>query len=669
MADKGPQDDGIVAEITSTPDMTDERTALNRQLDGYIDASATEQKDWTPFRDSAVRMLLDDQLAGVIIREGWGRVQLNKIYPAITQEQAIHVQRWQNSDIAAKPMGAGDPTAVKQIEGRLRYHYFKNIDIPGLMLKNIMEADVGGEFVNKPYWDGEAEWDDDKSKYRGRVKVDLLDIQQFVIDPECGADLTKARYMGTHMRKELDWALDRWPDERGRIILAATSEAEDEKKMGTGAATHFSRVDPLTDVTMDGDAQPGERGPRPLEKGPGEGALANMVLHGRLRRQPQRGQEAQREGKPRFITILEIYFLDFEKDKSGKRLYPFGRMILRVGTGVNAIVLNDAAVKQPDDEEAEDGDPQRWWMPDWPFLIGILRALPGDTWRGMDSVVMLRSIQEGINSTFAHLDMGVRLFSDPIVMAETDALELTGGQKFKDKLRAVAGAIWELAPNALRSSSGPKIRREPPPPLSADLYRVLDILIQHLSDTSGVHEVTRGSQSKGKATATEILQLQTNSRLRVGSQSWYADRFVVALLTMVMRIEMDKMSEKDEIEIIDEDGTERREKLTQLALELDYGIEIRVVTALPWDAERSRELAMQLLEVFGGSPALAKVVLEEFKKVLPSLNVGDVIVMMKAAQREQQQAEADAAAAKAGPAETPAEEPIDLGNEAPDAPA
>jgi len=650
------QDDGVVASISASDVQSDERNELNKQLDAYVTASAAEQRQWTPFREQGIRALLDDQLAGVKVRKNWGRMQLNKIFPALMQELAIHVERWQHSDVMVKARGDAEDATVDLVEGRLRWHFHQGIDIPKLMMRNVFEGKVGANYVNKVYWDEEAEWNDDEGKYLGRVKVDLLDIKQFVIDPECGYDLTKARYMGTYMRQELDWALNHWPDDKEAILRAARSEASGEAAKDMGAGRDFSRVDPTTPVTMDGDSQPGEAGGRPLEKGPTEGALAHLVLHGKMRRHPEKDDTVDK--KPRFITVLEIYFLDFERDGDDNPLYPFGRMILRVGAGNDAIVLNDRAAT-----EDEAADPQRWWMRDWPFVIGRNQILPGDTWRGLDGVVMLKHTQDVINDIVRHLEMYVRHFADPIVASERGAIPIDTRTGEQPDLQAAAGTHWKLSKDALRNK---RIQRFAPPPASQGLFQILDVFLNHFNDTSGVHEVMRGARTSGKPTATEILQLQTNSRLRVGSQSWYGDRFIVALLTMVRRIELEHMDEDSEIEIIDAKGVEKSLKFTKEAIDLDYGIEMRVVTALPWDSERTQEKALALLAAFGGSPALARMVLNEFKEDLPGMDVDGVIDMMKAAARLEEEARMAELAAKAQGGEAVGEEEQPLEEAMPD---
>ena len=659
MAKKASQDDGGMISADSSVNYAGDNeplTALNLMIDTYVMASQAAQKERDPFREQAVRMFLDDQLAGVEIKENWGRVQFNKIYPAIMQELAIQVQRWQNSDVQVRKIGgSNEDDDAELIEGRLRWLYFKGLDVPELMMRNILEAKVGGNYVNRVFWDDEFDWDDVQYAYIGRVCAELVDIKQFVIDPECGSDLSKARYMGTHRRIELDWALRNWPDDEDRIIEAAKSETEQEDRDRMGASDYEAYVNPSTAVTIDGGAQPGEGGERPLRKGPGEGALAQLVLNPKRRRISSKEDDTAISKLPRFITVTELYFLDFEQTEDGKPKYPFGRMVLRVGRGNKAIILNDKPVN--------DEDAQRWWMRDWPFLIGMNMPLPGNTWRGMDSGVMLKHIQDAINDVFRHWEMHVRLFADPRVMAEDGALPKDTNQGEQVDLQSCAGAYWKLADGALRQG---KFRVDPPPPGSETMFRLMDLLQQQFDNLSGVHEIIRGQQG-AKMTATQSLQLQTNSRLRVGSQAWYADQYVVRLLTLAMIIDLRHRGEGDQIEIIDRKGGEELKELTREAIDMEYGLEMRVVTALPWDNERTQEKAIALLESFGGSLSLAKTVLETFSKDIPSLDVEAILQQMSEA--ADAQAEAEAAANAPPPAAEPPTEEIDVSKEAPDAPA
>ena len=621
--------------MTDNDSPIDVRSELHKQLDAWVKASETEYQDyWKPFRDRSVRMMYDDQLADVPVRASWARVQLNEIYPAITQENALHVERLSHSDIKIKALGNANDEAVEQVEGRMRWHFRKGIDIPSLMSLAMFEGKLGGNYICTAYWDPEAEWDDKLSDFKGSVKVELLDTERFVIDPDCGYDLTQALYMGTIERRELKELVSQNPERADEITAAALDEADEQLQASIGFGMSEPYVNTTTQVTMDGDAQPGESATMPGETGPVEGALAQRLLNGATRRGTA-GDEVGSE-LPRFVTVLDIYFKDFERDKNNKPAYPFGRNILRIGSGQHALILNDTAAEQGD-------DPQRWWMKDWPYVVGRNQLLPSCTWRGMDSITMLKGSQDLINDNAKHFNANTRLHADPILALEDGALAKG------EKLTARPGAVWRFIKGAIK---GQRFQRIEPAQISVGLFEWHKICQQNLRDLSGVHETIQGKQ-RTNATATEVLQLQTNSRLRVGAQSWYGDRFIMALLLMVMRIEMAHMEESDKMKIIDNEGAEEEVDLLAAALDLDFDIEMQVITALPWDSERTQEKALALFQAFGGNPALARMVLEKFKDDLGS-DVEAIIEGLDAAMQAEQEA-AQSATAGAGN-ETGAEE-------------
>ncbi|HUX17197.1 MAG TPA: hypothetical protein VMW52_12040 [Phycisphaerae bacterium] len=635
----------------------DRHEALKKQIDSMVAASKRDNEPWEALRQEAIRYIADDQLYETRDkpREGWDRVQLNQIRPAVLQELGLQVQR--NPVLLFTPAEDTDNEPVARWEKYQRHVYYKDLKMPMQIIYWLLRTASDGKFVVKYYWDAKADWDEDNKRWIGQPKITTMNPNTFLIDTETKHDLREANWMGTQVMRRVENIIQEWPQYRDKILKEAERKVETRKEdQGTATTPRASAAGSA--VALDGAAVAGE--PDNTTPEHTEGRLADMLLGDRV---------LETDPSAKWLTVTEIYFTDrteielredvpvpietllgdgrVEQDEegfnvlveTGERLnkenrptdrkthmrpkFPYGRMVLKVGE----TILND----EPDD--------QVWDNRRWPYAVGISLPLDG-TWRGENIVVMTKHLQDAINTTAIHEMMYVRQFSDPIVIAEEGAIasDRTGHEK---QLVARAGAKWTARKGKLNS-----IRRESPPAMSQGIAQVRASHMETFRDNIGIQETTLGRKAGSGTTAYEISQLQTNSQFRVGLKAWFMDQFIVEIMEAISELCLENLDVGDVVRVLGEKERTGVMELTNDIFEIKYDVNLEVTTALPYDKERKKAEAREILEVVGIGYLPEYLELHDVKDVDDQLAKHEVYQRVLA-EMEQEQAQAEAEAEQA----------------------
>ena len=374
-------------------------------------------------------------------------------------------------------------------------------------------------------------------------------------------------------------------------------------------------------VTLDGTAKTGEGQNDPVRQK--ESRIANLLLGTRsnafMRRDGQDG--------PARVTLVEIFFRDREikhvkedeptpfdqleaagvievgpenmyvyatGDQAGELVteenrpkktreydrptYPFGRRVLRIGD----FILN----KDPKD--------QVWPYRRWPFVINTYQRLP-HTWRGLNGVEMVRGMQDLINVSLVHILNYVKNFGDPQVVCEEGALaDVDDHDDLNERVASRAGHITLTRKNKLNA-----IRRDPPPAMSSALPVSHDLFDKNARNLLGMQEVSQGIKSKGATTATEVLRLETNTRMRLTLLTMLLDASTIELMEWTVDLVKRNMSAGQFLKIVGPKQAEIYYTLEASDFDAKFDISLEVGSALPFDEDRKKAEAERLFAQIG----------------------------------------------------------------------
>jgi len=605
---------------------------FSERLDEMVQNAMKVTQDWKQLWEDGFDYLFGNQLRRQERREGWDRIQANYIFPAAMQELSLLSQR--RPQIVAEPIEGSDTEVAEAWTGILQWQFAKGLDMEKRLAEALLDNKVYGYCVAKVFWDPQADWDPEARRYRGAVRVNIIQPDYFGMDPEAES-AEEASYVVLRWRMPLDQAKARWPKFANELDYAAKREYSEP----AGSGSFF--------VSRDDQQDSGPfRDPR-------EGRLVNLL---RKRYQPSLGEKKTGIPRPTHVTIEEIYFRDYTERriveergltasemiesgaavmhgsmvldaKTGKPIppdqwprrrrevgrepmYPFGRMVMRVGK----TILNPRPAEQ------------RWPYRHWPFVIGVNYVLP-HAWQGLNAVEMPRGLQDWLNVSLSHMLNYVKYFGDPVVMVETGALaEDPQNRRVAARLRSRAGAIWKLAKGAIG-----RIRRDPPPPMSRGILEFFETIGRELRDQTGIQEIGMGRPAKGGLTATEAVRLETNTRLRTALQARLMDQFILNVMYRVAEILQDRLEPEEGVRIL---GPQNRQGLLQITEKIKkarFDVKLEVATTLPYDRERSKQDYLTLAQVLG-VPA----VLPELLKAFDIPNANEVMQRVTAWQQLQE---------------------------------
>lgn len=588
-----------------------ELKALGDRVTQMVAAAMLVTDDWSQLWRDGYNYIFSNQLEDKERRDGWQRIQANQIWPAVMQEVSLMSQR--KPKIVAQPVEDSDHESSQMWSAHLQYQYKHSLDMPSVLMDASMDNKVYGYSVAKVRWDAKHRWDADNGRWQGAPKVDIIRPDFFGADPEA-ENLDHAQYVVVRFRFPLKEAKAIWPKFADDLDNAARMNLSDDRDK-RGSTGFF--------VTRDDDTGTGVR------VSEADGRLVRLI------RKEHRPEQPQRQGglsMPTHVTIEEVYFRDVtEEDATEERAVPVdqlveeGRAEMRDGQAINPatgqpfpsdefpretlrkfrrpkypngrfVVRAANVILNPKDED------QVWPYRHWPIVVGINSAIP-HTWQGINSVEMPKQLQDWLNVGLAHILNYVRQYGDPVVMVEQGALaQDPQNRNLTAKLKSRAGAIWRLAKGAM-SGANPKIRRDPPPPMSRGLLEFFNLVGAEIRNQTGVQEVALGRQSKGGTTATEVLRLETNTRLRIAMQAELMDHFIIRIMELVAELIQENMEVGDVVRIVGEDGRKAAEEVTQGVKDAQFDISLEVGTALPLDEERMKQDVVTAMELLGDSAA------------------------------------------------------------------
>jgi len=631
---------------------------LNDRIDAMIVEGAGENARWMGLWRDAQDYIFNNQLAGRDAKKGWERIQVNYIYPAVQQQIAMMAQR--RPKIVTEGWEAADQDGAAFWEPVLQWQFEHDLDLGFKAAAATLDANIYGFYVGRVYGDEKAYWDRNARHWQWRPRVSLVCPEYFFADPECET-IDQAAYAGTSRRERTEKVIARWPQFKKQIEDAAQKTQDGQPAI---AYTHQQLLAAREDEQ---DAGVGKK------REATEGRLVSLLR--RLRQGPQEptGKDAKK-GVPRYVTLTEIFFRDnSEVDEQdppepmlAEELLAAGQIGVVEGVFVAAEdgMIEGVLAGEPIPAEAwpmrpgpkrkvpefpygrrvlrvEDTilNPKRkdqvWPYTRWPFVVGVNEILP-HLWRGMNGVEPAKGLQDWLNVSAAHMCAYVKYFGDPVVLVEKGAVAGDpDDKKIASHLRAMAGAIWQLAKGGIK-----KIRRDPPPPLGQAVLNLYELFAREIQDQLGMQEVARGRQAKGQATATEIAELARSSRVRTSLCAAMQDVWIQRIMSLVAEFDQANMQPGQMVRLAGEEHQAMAMRIPEGVCDVQFDVRLRVGTDLPLDQQMRKAEYRELYEMLG--PPILEEVLDAYN--VP--NKAEILQRVQAWQMIQQAMAEQEAAAK-----------------------
>jgi hypothetical protein len=538
------------------------------------------------------------------IKDGWDAVISDFIFPAIQQQMAVQSQR--TPAIQAKAWNPEEESDVATFDSHLKWLFTNELDVPLLRLKATLDGCVYGNYIVYTYWDNRASWDMEKEAWRGQIRQKLIRPEFFGMDPDAeSADFDSPDgplYMfhrSSVSRRDLSI---RWPDSAGDIEAAAT-HSEKWQIQGLAYSTDFIDSMATTEVIRTLQDQGRlvsllRRAHRQSNEGEttGHNETDRVDLEMFFFRDAEEVEISVEEKIPEdeligtgaaYMDGVKLFHTDTQQEvnsqthpvrlvKRKKPLYPRGRFILRVG----ALILNP---------KSED---QVWQFENAPYTVGVNKLLP-HTWIGLNSVELAKHAQDMTNTSAQHIHNAVKMFGDPLVIMEEGALP----PELEDaSVQSVAGGVVVVAANKMD-----KFRREPAPQISEGLFRAHELSSQGVRSATSNHQVAEGQQAGG-ATATEIINLATASRLQWAMANLLLDNWTVRMMETVAEMAQRYYQPDDVIRVLG--GQSSVGLFNKKMQSVKYDLLLKVGTELPLDVDREKQDAEKMLSIFGMTPTV-----------------------------------------------------------------
>lgn len=615
--------------------LTDEQEVkLGRELDTMVQQGMDANKDWGNLWADGLSYVFNDQLAGKQRKQGWDRIQVNYIYPAVQQSMALLAQR--RPQIMAQPFVGEHTRWASANEGILQYQFTKTLNMPAKLAAAALDGAVFGYYVAKHFWRGKSRWDEQNQRWIGDPKVIIINPYFFGAEP-CES-LDEAGWIFCRRRIPLAKALEQWPEHKDRIREAASlSDTERDpfaEQLPTVSSTQ-TQTDQGPSATMEG------RLALLLQQARGEspGTTQNNDLDVKQASSVLVEEIYWRDNEERVITAVEPippeelmaqgviqqteqgYFdqatgeyLEDPNDwptREEKRdipIYPYGRFIFRIGTGEKTILNRDTA-------------DQVYPYHKWPFTQGVNSLLP-HVWQGLNDVEMARGCQDWINISAMHMAEYVKNFANAAWMAEESAVP-----KNRKQLASRAGSIIKFPDGAITSG---KVKRLDPASMSQGLHVFYQLMGEELKQQTGMEDIALGKQMSGDPTATEIRKLEQHSKVRTALKSILLDQWTVAVMGAVGELNQRHMEIGEMRRITGRKGQaliQVEEPMKQVLFDL----RLEVGTALPQDREAMQQKLMMLAQLVGAPP-----ILPELLEALEIPNADEIIQRVEAWQQIQQ---------------------------------
>jgi len=593
----------------------DKSQLLKDTLDGMLKQCAAEANDWSGVYRDGRNYVYSNQLADKEIKEGWPRVQRNRIFPAVIQEQSLLTQR--RVTIKASPFEPSDADGAKTWQPVLQWQYATGLDVPGKAIKGICDAKTHGHWVSRLYWDPRGKWDRKANRWTGELKMRMCRPELVTLDPD-SEDPDDPEWAVEFEQVRVDEGTVRYPGFKNKFELEASGKEGgvarvleqmmdagstggplvDEQGLGmpvTSEGRLAGLLTPLgpTDET-DADALPGvgrkvwlthfffkDRTTERMTVVDHEYTGEELLTSGRATLELPEGEEEEVPG-PNYVDTMtgepltKVNWPQDERDEDIPK-YPGWRYVVRLGEDT---ILTD----------------ESWDYDNPPYAVGQNLPLP-HTWHGLNGVELARHTQDTLNDIGKHFGNWINLFSDPVVEVERGALE--GDPDNRDPashLRAKAGAVWDLAVGAIAAN---RIRRTPPPPMPSSSLAIDAIFDQQSQDETGVHEIALGRKTSSSTTATEALALETNTKLRTAMQWKMMETWILRVMRRAQELCDRNMKPGDMVRIAGTQAQGLVAKLKESDFNARFDLSLEVVTNLPFDRDLRKNDAKELYQILG----------------------------------------------------------------------
>ena len=253
----------------------------------------------------------------------------------------------------------------------------------------------------------------------------------------------------------------------------------------------------------------------------------------------------------------------------------------------------------------------------WPFVVVPHYLLPF-MWRGVNAVEMYRSPQDMINISVTHLFNNMKLFGDPKIAIENDAIAINPRTKKHFSVGAGAGAIIRLTRGGLA-----RMKIIDPPSTSAGASQLYALFTQEFKNITGLQDIASGKKTEGRITATQAQSLTISSHDRIALQAVYEDEWIRRLMILDAEISQKNYEIDRYIRIVGEDGIVGAQQITEGLKNVRFDVNVEKGASLPFDPEKKKAdflQAYQLLQDPNPNPLLPDVLRQlgvmNFKKVL-----------------------------------------------------
>ncbi len=587
---------------------TDKNAKLNKKLDEMITAGMRTTRAWNDMWNLSLRYFFGDQLRSKRRHTNWDWVVVNYIWPTAMQEIAKLSKNFPR--IIANPREASDIEAAEVWQAKLQWDWEQGLNGCGMKLEHaaaILDGKLFGYRVSKLFWENNVRWNEEKQEWEGDVKYKLWHPALFwasddekINDGDCGT----VRYVS------LDWAIRRWPK--------FETELREESQKFTG---EFSGVEPTrgsqssgTTAALAAGVFPG--GSEAEMQDHRSNLLSGLILASDKTLGDKRGIPKDEE----VVRVEETYFRDLASEEvkeeedipqeellaSGtvfkndgvfedidskpillddwpkrtirtydKPKYPTGRFVVRVGK----TILN------PKEED------QVYPYSQWPFVVVPHYLLP-HMWRGVNAVELYRSHQDMINTSVSHLLNNMKLFGDPKIAVENDAIAINPRTKKHFSIGAGAGAIIRLARGGLA-----RFKILDPPSTSAGATLLYQLFVQEFRNISGMQNIAAGRKESGRVTATQAQHLAISSHDRIALQASYEDEWIRRLMALDAEISQRHYDIDRYIRIVGEDGIAGATQITENLKNIKFDVSLEPAMSLPYDKEKRQAAYLQAYEL------------------------------------------------------------------------
>ena len=599
-----------------------------------MEDTASERLDeWSGVYRDGMNYVFGNQLADSAVKDGWERVQLNKVFPAITQEQALLTQR--RVTVKAMPFEEGDAEGSKLWEPVLQWQFDKGLDVPGVGILGIADGKTHGRWIGKVWWDKWASWDGEESKWMGGLRLSLLRPEHVYIHSsnDNAHDPDDAEYIVEYERVRLDVLKRRYP----KLVDKIDEEATKGPRQGPASDRPQSLEESITGTYPD-DWQTTTTAFVTGTETDKQRAATESRLVGLLAADTEVSEIGRTTlpGDARDVWLAHFYMRDrttrtqtvVDHRYTGDELIEQGRAMLQpdgaAGDEAAALGIEPPMVyintetgepfteadwpEERREVEAPVYQPYRyicrlgevmledtpWPFEDHPYAVGINHPLPHTT-QGLNGVELVRGLQDLVNSLGRHLATYIEYFADPVTLVEEGAVaNVSGNDDVASHIPSGPGAIWTLNPGAI---AGGKIKRLDPSSMSGIIMSIYNLYTDQLEDVTGVHDIALGRQGS-EMTATQALSLETNTKLRTALQWILMQAWYVRVVSRAAAMDREYMEVGQRVRIAGE-GSAQMMALDATQFDAKYDLRLQVATDLPFDRDTRKAEARELYEILG----------------------------------------------------------------------